>query len=68
MVEMARVELASESTSTEVSPSAADGLKFLRIMRPNGRLMLWLVRESLMLPDGHIRFSCIIDAGYLTCR
>ncbi len=67
MVETARVELASESISIQLSPSASDVKVFAAaaVYRPAAAAVIPLVPRD----TGHSReVSCIVDARPPACR
>lgn len=68
VVKVARVELASESISTRLSPSAANVLFVSPLTAPVSRLCLRLSYWSPVLLGAHTEFSCIFDARFLTYR
>ena len=68
LVEMARVELASESISAGISPSAVIVLVVSPLPAPNDRLRNQLSRCSSTLPGTRAEFSCIVDARHRAYR
>ena len=63
VVEMARVELASESISTGISPSAVNDLVFRVGGRPLTGCRLRYLVVPCEVPRTPCRFSRIVDAG-----